>query len=91
MIDCTNLSITGVAQSNTWSLKAWWSPRSQRWLVQAEHHVPERGGWIRAWLADGSPNPMPVTFDDLSEAHERIRAFAEAPHWDHCREYPTGV
>lgn len=90
MIDCSNLPITGVAQSNTWSLKAWWSLPRQRWLIQAEHLLPERGGWIRAWLTDDPPLG-PIAFEDLNEAHERIRTFAETPHWDDCREYPAGV
>ncbi len=77
-------SVTGVYQTDDWSLKAWWSVSQQVWLVQVEHRLPERGGWIRAWLAasDGSV----ARFGLLAEAVRAIGTFLEAPQWAGCLE-----
>ena len=77
-------SYCGVFTHETWSLKAWWSTYQRRWLIQVEHNLPERGGWIRAWLMS-DPDHLMVC-DTLDEAHSVISAFLSHPEWTRCRE-----
>lgn len=78
------LTRTGVARQGDWSLKAWGHGPGTAWLVQVEHYVPARGGWIRAWLSTGE---APQEFPTLEAAFAAIDAFLHAPQWDRCREY----
>lgn len=80
------IAVTGVATTHGWSLKAWWSTSRTAWLVQVEHDIPERGGWIRGWLATEAGEPD--TFALLAEAVQAIERFLESPSWARCREFP---
>lgn len=80
---------TGVTHSAEWSLKTWWSVARQQWLVQVEHHIPERGGWIRAWLINAAGNPR--AFASFPCAVRAIERFLDEPDWTQCREFPGGV
>ena len=80
---------TGVARIEDWSLKAWWSIAQQRWLVQVEHRVPERGGWIRGWLVDAFGHL--TSLGTLDAAAEAMDTFLDQPDWARCREFPGGV
>lgn len=48
-------------------VKAWRSVTQNRWLIQVEHDLPERGGWIRAWLVSADTG-LPRTWASLAEA-----------------------
>jgi len=76
---------TGVLTIDRWSLKAWKSLTRQAFLIQVEHDLPERGGWIRAWLVH--PDGTLRTYPTLPEAIRAIEAFADQPRWDQCREF----
>ncbi len=78
------LTHTGVARQGDWSLKAWPSASRGAWLVQVEHYLPQRGGWIRAWLAAGEG---PQQFRTLDAAFHAIEAFLSHPQWEHCQEF----
>jgi len=80
---------TGVLKIPHWSIKAWKSLSRNAYLVQVEHDLPERGGWIRAWLVD--PSGLLQTYPTLAEAISAIEVFADAPQWDQCREFAGGV
>ncbi|NMP24512.1 hypothetical protein [Sulfobacillus harzensis] len=82
------IAVTGVATADDWSLKARWSIGRQAWLVQAEHRMPERGGWIRGWLATEAG--APAEFNLLTDALVAIERFLDAPTWARCREF-SGV
>ena len=75
----------GVLKITNWSFKSWWSASRQVWLVQVEHYIPERGGWIRAWLVNAAGELL--TYLTLAESTEAIEMFAEHPQWDQCREF----
>ena len=75
---------TGVYTRDSWSLKAWWSSSQHRFYVQVEHHLPERGGWIRAWLMD-SPEHL-ARYSTLEDAYAAIREFLNQPDWSRCQE-----
>ncbi len=76
---------TGVLTLPGWSCKAWFSLSRHAYLVQVEHDRPERGGWIRAWLVDGTGTLC--TYTTLPDAIAAIEAFAANPQWDQCREF----
>lgn len=80
-------ALSGVATRPRWSIKPWWSVREQVWLVQVEHDIPERGGWIRAWLA--TPDGVPRHFPSLPVATEAIEGFLAEPDWSVCVELPA--
>ena len=89
VVQSASESITGVVKIPGWSLKAWWSVTRHAWLVQVEHDIPERGGWIRAWLC--TDTGMLAEFDLLSTAFSAIDRFVADPDWTQCREYLGGV
>lgn len=76
---------TGVLTRDHWSIKAWKSFTRDAYLVQVEHDIPERGGWIRAWLVDSDGTLC--TYPTLPEAIRAIETFADTPRWDRCREF----
>lgn len=78
----------GVLKVGDWSLKSWWSESRHAWLVQVEHNIPERGGWIRAWLEN--PQRELLTYPTLAESTKAIEDFVEHPQWERCREF-SGV
>jgi len=47
--------------------------------------MPERGGWIRGWLATDAGEL--ATFVLLTEAFAAIERFLESPSWARCREF----
>ncbi len=59
------------------------SPR-QAYLVQIEHDVPSRGGWIRAWIVDDTGTLR--TYATLPDAMAAIERFADDPQWTQCRK-----
>lgn len=75
---------TDVVHLPTWSVKAWWSLMRHQWLIQIEHEIPARGGWIRAWLA--TPDATLACFDSLAAAHAAGDAFLRQPTWNQCLE-----
>lgn len=79
------MPMTGVVTVGDWSLKAWWSMSRRAWLVQVEHRLPERGGWVRAWLSPAGEGPQ--AFSGLTEAWAAIDTFLAHPTWSHCREF----
>ncbi len=79
------MPLNGVLTLPDWSMKAWYSFDRQAFLIQVEHEIPSRGGWIRAWLVDASGNLR--TYPTLSDAIAAIEAFADNPQWPHCREF----
>ena len=79
------MPITGVLTIPHWSIKAWYSFSRQAYLVQVEHDIPSRGGWIRAWLVDDTK--VLRTYPTLPDAVAAIERFADDPHWTQCREY----
>ena len=81
----TAMTVAGVAQIEDWSVKPWWSFTRNAWLVQVEHQILARGGWIRAWLVTEAE--IPAKFSLLSEALAAIETFLEAPDWTRCREF----
>lgn len=76
---------TGVLKTDSWSIKAWKSMSRNAYLVQVEHDIPERGGWIRAWLVDTTGSLC--TYPELAEAVIAIESFADHPQWNQCREF----
>lgn len=79
----------GVGRIPNWSIKAWRSPANSSWLVQVEHALPERGGWIRGWLVDASGHLQ--RYPTLQAAAQAMTAFLDHPDWSGCREFPGGV
>jgi len=75
---------TGVLTLGPWSFKAWKSVSQNVFIIQVEHHIPERGGWIRAWVVHPDGNLR--TYPTLPEAIAAIEQFAENPQWSQCRE-----
>ena len=75
----------GVLHTDHWSIKAYKSLDRNAYLVQLEHDMSERGGWIRAWLVDTTGALR--TYATLPEAITAIESFADHPRWDQCREF----
>ena len=81
---------TGVGQIDRWSVKAWWSVTQRRWLIQVEHDLPERGGWIRAWLVSADTG-LPLAFASLAEAEVVMSQFLADPDWSLCGEFASVI